>query len=89
MNERKMLNEIKEIIAEVLEEDISEVIIDGNTKLIGGMGENEIGLTSIDYVQFLVALEEKFNVIFDFGINIDTVSELMEYLNKNMLDGKV
>lgn len=76
----KALEEIKVILAKVLECDEAEIDIDTNTKLFAEDSENNLGLSSIDYVEFMVEIEERFNIVYDFDTKISSVGELLEYI---------
>lgn len=42
--------------------------------------ENSVILSSIEYVEFIVYIEEKYNIIYDFDVNIDTVEKIIQYV---------
>ena len=42
--------------------------------------ENPIILSSIDFVEFMVYIEEKYNIIYDFDVTLDTVEQIIQYI---------
>ncbi len=80
MGNQEMVSEVAEILSNVLEMDKDNINISEDTKLVGGISEEDIGLSSIDYVEFLVGIEEHFNVAFDFDMRINTISELIDFI---------
>lgn len=52
------------------------------TKLVNGVGTNDIDLNSIDYVDFLVCIENEFDIIFDFEAKILTIGDIYQYINE-------
>lgn len=51
-----------------------------NTKLVNGVGQNDFDLSSIDYADFIILMEEEFDFEFDFFVQIHTVGEMYSYI---------
>lgn len=71
---------LKPILSVIVENDLT-IDIDSSSHLIGKYEENDIGLSSIEYVELIVMVEEKFNIIFDFETQLVTVGDLFNYIN--------
>lgn len=78
----KYKEELTELLAEILEENGEEIEITEETSLIGNVGTEYIGLSSIDYVEFLAAVEDEFGIVYEFDTRINTVGELVNYIDK-------
>lgn len=76
--------EIKKALADVMEMNPAEIKIDENTMLIGGLEINSLGISSMDFVEFLVRIEEIFGIVFDFKVRINTIGELISYIDSNV-----
>lgn len=50
------------------------------SNLIQGFNDEQYCLSSIDYVELLAYMEEKYDVIFDFDTEIYTVEDLYSYI---------
>ena len=62
----------------------AEIKIDEKTMLIGGLEINSLGISSMDFVEFLVRIEEIFGIVFDFKVRINTIGELISYIDSNV-----
>ena len=72
---------VTDIINQILDDDIGFIVKRGSN-LITGFGENSIALSSIDYVDLLVNLENRFDIYFDFDVKIETVGDIYEYITR-------
>ena len=77
----KVEEEIKRALAQVTEREIDEIEIDENTELISGSDDNYLSMSSIDYVEFLVTMEDMLDIVFDFSARIETVGDLISYID--------
>ncbi len=70
---------VKEIIAEKLSVDVSQVTDDAHFI-------NDLGADSIDYVDLVMALEEEYNIEIpeEDSQKIGTVKDLINYLNEKV-----
>lgn len=75
------LNRIKELVAEELGIDVSEIKEDTSLK-------NDLNADSLDLFQIIMALEEEFDIEIptEDVENIDTLTDIEEYLNKRQKD---
>lgn len=80
MNRETNLHKIQNILANLLEDDSIKTSITEDTKLINGVGEHDLGLSSIDYVEFIVEVEKEFDIVFEFEFEINTVADLLSYI---------
>lgn len=81
MNDEMKILVFRKILADVLEIAEDEISLDVDTRLVGGLVANGIELSSIDYVEFMVKIEEEFNIVYEFDTQINTVSDLISYIN--------
>ena len=75
------LNRIKELVAEELGIDVSEIKEDTSLK-------NDLNADSLDLFQIIMALEEEFEIEIptEDVENIDTLTDIEDYLNKRQKD---
>ncbi len=73
------VTKVKEIIAEKLSVDVSQVTDDAHFV-------NDLGADSIDYVDLVMALEEEYNIEIpeEDSQKIGTVKDLINYLNEKV-----
>lgn len=75
------LEKIQKILFKVLEkEDIGNDITE-QTKLMSSDVNDDIALSSIDYVEFLIDVEKEFNIVYDFDVVFETIGDLVEYID--------
>ena len=79
-NKEEFLTIIEELLTRTLEIPKLDTKVTMNTKLVDSVGDNSIGLSSIDYVDFLVMVETKFDVVYDFDVTFYTVSDIYNYI---------
>lgn len=75
------LENMSSILAKILCVDKFDVPVTLKTRLVNGVGENDLELASIDYVQFLVRVEEEYGIICDFETQIYTIEDVYNYIN--------
>lgn len=80
VNKDEFINDMSKMIANVLCMNSIDMNITFDTKLVNGIGDNDIELSSIDYVEFLVNIENKYNIEFDFNVKIYTIGDVYNYL---------
>lgn len=78
------LEKMREILSKVLCEECLEIPISLDTYLINGVGMNGLDLSSIDYVDFLVSVENEYDIIYDFSARIYTVGDIYNYISSYM-----
>ncbi len=74
------LENIGTILAKVLCVAQEDICVTLETKLVNGVGEGDIDLASIDYVDFLMCIEEEYNIVYDFDTKIQTIGDVYEYI---------
>lgn len=74
--------ELKNILKDVMEEDLDNIKLDEDTQLIGG----SLGISSMDYVELLVSVENEFDITFDFQKKIENVKDLIDYIDEEKED---
>lgn len=90
MTRNIILNQIEIII---FEETNKKISLSEDHILIGSIGNNQIALSSIEFVKIIVRLESQFNVAIDFDVKLNTVKDIIDYIeqatdaNKLIQDG--
>lgn len=77
----QFLAKATELLNQILDDDIGFVLTRG-TNLISEIGDKSVDLSSIDYVDFLVAIENEYNIVYDFDAKIETVGDMYHYIMK-------
>ena len=77
MTRDEILIELKDIIACKQKQNID---IDENTKLGDVVGVNCITLSSLEYVELIVEIEKRFDVIVDFDVDLFVVKDIIDYI---------
>lgn len=75
------LEKLQKILFEVLEKEDQGNIITKETKLISSDATDDIALSSIDYVEFLIDVEKQFNIIYNFDTVFETIGDLLQYID--------
>lgn len=73
----EILLEIKKILVESQKQELN---VDEDTQLGMVGGPNSIVLSSLEYVEFIVAIEETFAIIVDFDIDLFVVRDIINYI---------
>lgn len=76
MNRQSILCELQNIFRKVSEDE--SLILNENSVINGTVGEEVIGISSIDFVTAMVDIEDKYNIIIDFTVQINTVKDLID-----------
>ena len=73
-----VFDEVKELVAEQLDVDASEVVAEANI-------QDDLGADSLDVVDLSMSLEEEFEVEIpdDAAKNIKTVGDIVKYIEDN------
>jgi len=74
------LKEIELMLKTVLEVDELDFPLTFETNLVSGVGTNTLNLSSIDYVDFLVCVENAFDIIYDFDVTLYTIEDIYNYV---------
>lgn len=80
MNDDVILEKIEDALHKVLEVESLDVDIRDDINLVGGISFGNLGLSSIDYVEFIILMEDEFNIVFDFDVRINSISEMVDYI---------
>ncbi|MBP1546550.1 MAG: acyl carrier protein [Oscillospiraceae bacterium] len=73
-----VFDKVKELVAEQLDVDASEVVAEANI-------QDDLGADSLDVVDLIMSLEEEFEVEIpdDAAKNIKTVGDIVKYIEDN------
>ena len=73
-----VFDKVKELVAEQLDVDASEVVAEANI-------QDDLGADSLDVVNLIMSLEEEFEVEIpdDAAKNIKTVGDIVKYIEDN------
>ncbi len=84
------LIDIESILKKIFEVDNLWMPITLNTHLGYGVGTDSLDLSSIDFVELIVRVEELYDITFEFDIEINTIQDLYDYLldSKRIVDNK-
>ena len=77
MTRDEILIELKDII---ICQQNQHIDIDENTRLGDVVGINCITLSSLEYVELIVEIENRFNVIVDFDVDLFVIKDIFEYI---------
>lgn len=75
MERENILKIVEKIFREVIGDD--KIIITEDTVISGSIGEDILMISSIDFVQAIVEIEEYFNIVIDFDFPIKTVADVI------------
>lgn len=85
MNSEEVFHEIKNIIKEVSNREslgiTEDFEITRDTVLIGHVGESQLKISSIDYIEIIVKIEEQFDIEFDFEVKLMTVGDWIDFVS--------
>lgn len=76
----EFLKTVESILQSVLEVDKIAVPITMETELVGNVGKDSLSLSSIDYVDFLVCIENEYDIVYDFDTRIYTLRDMYDYV---------
>lgn len=79
-NVEKFLEIVTQLLLETLQIEKTNIPITLNTDLVSGIGMDSLALSSIDYVDFIIKIEEEFDITFDFNTVIYSVGDLYNYI---------
>lgn len=73
-------NIVKEIIGIVKEFVDGDCDINENSVLSSNIGENTLNMSSITFVEMIVAIEDKYGIAIELDSRMDTVSDIVDYV---------
>lgn len=79
-NVEKFLEIVTQLLLETLQIEKTNIPITLKTDLVSGIGMDSLSLSSIDYVDFIIKIEEEFDITFDFNTVIYSVGDLYNYI---------
>lgn len=82
LNQNEFLESMRKILVRILNVEKITIPINFETKLVDGVGEDGIDLSSIDYVSFLIDIENKYDIVYDFDIQIYTLGDIYNYIQE-------
>ena len=74
----KIIETLQEIFIEITKD--SSIVLYEDTVLIGSIGEHLLRVSSLEFVQIVVEAEDRFNVIIDFDVPINSVSDFVNVI---------
>ena len=77
---KRFLESVEDILKEVL--DVSELWneLTMDTLLTYGVGQESLDLSSIDFVELIVKIENLYNITFEFDVTINSLQDLYDYI---------
>ena len=75
MNRKEIVIELEKIFKKVTENN--ELSISEKTLIGGSIGNDILQISSIDFVQAIVEIEDRFNIIIDFDLPLSSVEDII------------
>ncbi len=75
MNRKEIVIELEKIFKKVTENN--ELSISEKTLIGGSIGNDILQISSIDFVQAIVEIEERFNIVIDFDLPLSSVEDII------------
>ena len=84
LSTKSFLECVEDILKEVLgvSELWTELTMD--TLLIYGVGQEGLDLSSIDFVELIVKIENLYNITFEFDVTINSLQDLYDYIIREL-----
>lgn len=84
LSTKRFLKSVEDILKEVL--GVSELWIEltMDTLLIYGVGQESLDLSSIDFVELIVKIENLYNITFEFDVTINSLQDLYDYIIREL-----
>ena len=76
----EFLNTVETILKEIFEVDNLWVPLSLETTLGYGVGTESLDLSSIDFVELIVQIEELYDITYEFDVEISTIRDLYNYI---------
>lgn len=76
------LDNMRSILMKVLCVKDLNIEITLETDLVNGVGTDCLGLSSIDYVDFLVLVETEYDIIYDFDTAVYTIGDVYNFIKE-------
>lgn len=86
MTKEEVFNRLENIFTEVMDDDT--IHLKETTIISGGIGDDILPISSIDFVQVVVEAEEEFGIIIDFDIPIETVGDFINIILSSQKDNE-
>ena len=77
---KSFLESVEDILKEVLEVSQLWTELTMDTLLIYGVDQNSLDLSSIDFVELIVKIENIYNITFEFDVTINSLQDLYDYI---------
>ncbi len=75
MDKRTIITDLEMIFKEVTGDP--NITISEKTVITGSVGEDILQISSIDFVQAVLMIEERFNIIIDFDFPLNSVEDII------------
>ena len=79
----EFLISIETILKKIFEVDSLWMPLSLETSLGYGVGTESLDLSSIDFVELIVQIEELYDITFEFDVEISTIQDLYEVIRSN------
>lgn len=76
----EFLISIETILKKIFEVDSLWMPLSLETSLGYGVGTESLDLSSIDFVELIVQIEELYDITFEFDVEISTIQDLYDYI---------
>lgn len=78
LEDNNILERLEKVLISIL--NIEHIQIEKAMHIGNQLGENCLALSSLEYVQFILAIEEEFNVVIDYEVDMITIGNLVDYI---------
>lgn len=78
LEDNNILERLEKVLISIL--NIEHIQIEKAMHIGNQLGENCLALSSLEYVQFILAIEEEFNVVIDYEVDMITIGNLIDYI---------
>ena len=84
LSTKSFLESVEDILKDVL--GVSELWIEltMDTLLTYGVGQKSLDLSSIDFVELIVKMENIYNITFEFDVTINSLQDLYDYIIREL-----
>lgn len=76
----EFLNTVETILKRIFEVDNLWIPLSLETTLVYGIGTECLDLSSIDFVELIVQIEELYDITYEFDIEINSIRDLYNYI---------
>lgn len=84
LSTKSFLESVEDILKEVLGVSKLWIELTMDTLLTYGVGQESLDLSSIDFVELIVKIENLYNITFEFDVTINSLQDLYDYIIREL-----